>query len=421
MDVLTDAVSVLLCGPMQRVQVWAQALTADERFHVISLATTPEDYEAKLGLAPDAVVVDAAIFTPQVLLKALRKTPGVAYVILPPLQGEVLLRAREQIAAIEQVKDVYSVDVNLAVLRERMAGDVQRMRQVRGAEAPGADLWSSPFVARAMPVPTQVVAVWNQIGGVGKTTVSTNLAYEIAQRGYKTLLIGLGAPDDLPLVMGLKVEPNITYWLANPTPEGLRLAVQELDTLDVLAGFPDVMSESQAMSIEPEAPNSIRRLVETAMHQQYAVIVIDAPPSATAAAAIMASNALALVGRPSLEGVWRTVEAYRTITERMAGVHRIPPERVYVVLNRIQDGHRLSAKEWHRLASRHLGRTFPPVIAQIPDDVAVGDVQDQRRIPAAENERFRSALAPLVDVLASRTDGAAQRNGKKKPFWKVWR
>ena len=44
-------------------------------------------------------------------------------------------------------------------------------------------------------------------------------------------------------------------------------------------------------------------------------------------------------------------------------------------------GGRLSADEWHRAASQALGRSFPPVLAQIPDNPEIGMAHDKRRLP----------------------------------------
>ena len=39
----------------------------------------------------------------------------------------------------------------------------------------------------------KITAIVNHKGGVGKTAVSTNLAFAISEKGYKTLLIDLDA------------------------------------------------------------------------------------------------------------------------------------------------------------------------------------------------------------------------------------
>ena len=403
-----DAVTVLLSGPQARTSAWYAALQADARYRVISWAYDAPDLSAKLASNPDVLVVDAAIFTgPQELLQLLSRVQGAAYVLLPLQASEEQYQVVKNARA---VKGVYRGEVNLPELARRMYDDVRLLRE---AAQPGMnaawELAGGPH--GGMPVQMRIIAVWNQAGGVGKTTISTNLAYESARRGLPTLLVGLGSPDDLPLILSLKKDPNLSHWRANPTIEGLKAAIQKKDHLDVLAGFPDVLSEAQAIDTPVDAPNSLERLVNQAIRAEYAVIVLDAPPTALAASAISAANTLVMVARPSLEGILRTVEAYRTVVERLAGKHAIPPGGVYVALNRV--GGRLDANEWHRSASAMLGRAFPPVIAQIPDDPRVGGAQDQRSMPLMVSDDFARALKPLADALLSVKDGAPVESRKR--------
>ncbi len=107
-----------------------------------------------------------------------------------------------------------------------------------------------------------------------------------------------------------------------------------------------------------------------------------------------------LVARPSLEGVMRTVHAYRTVVERLAGEHRIAANGVFVVLNRITSS-RLSSEEWHKAASGLLGQPFPPIVAQIAEDIQVGELQDRMRIPLLTSDTFTRGLQPLANALFS--------------------
>jgi len=394
-----EAVTLLLAGPITRTNAWYAALQTDARFRVTSWANDPQDLSLKIAGNPDALLLDATIFGgPQELVGFLTRVQGAAYVLLPLQASPDEL---ENIAKLPCVKGVYRGDVPLAELNARIYGDVTALRS---SARPGlVNLWETSTRSGIMPVQMRIIAVWNQTGGVGKTTVSTNLAYESARRGLPTLLIGLGAPDDLPLILSLKKEPNLSHWRANPTPEGLKASVQKKDHLDVLAGFSDVLSEAQAINTPVDAPNSLDRLVNQAIRSEYAVIVLDAPPTALAANAIAAANTLVMVARPSLEGVMRTVEAYRTVVERLAGQHTIPHNGVYVVLNRV--GSRLDGGEWHRSASQLLGRSFPPIVAQIPDDPRVGAAQDNRALPLMASDDFARALKPLADTLLTVRDG----------------
>ncbi len=388
-----ESVVVLLAGPPGRVATWYSTFMADNRFRVLSFATDAEDLNRKLAGNPEVVVLDASIFPgPPPLIEALTRVSGVAHVVLPM---EVDPGTRQTVAEIPSVKGVYVGDVNLAELLGKIHADAQARRHM----APDAGAWAAERRPKTPAVAgLRIVAVWNQAGGSGKSTVATNLAYEAASRGIPTLLIGLGAPDVVPLMLGLKATPNITFWQANPSPEGLKAALQKVGELDVLAGFPDVLAETRALSATPEAPESVTRLAMTAAYAGYAAIILDTPHSGIAALALVAANTVLLVARPTLADAWCSVEAYRTLQERMAGQHRVAPENVMVVLNRARKS-ALSASEWHNSASQVLGRSFPAVVAEIPEDPEVEPAQNNGKLPLLVSDSFARSIHVLGDTL----------------------
>ena len=410
LEAAADTVTVMLAGPHDRTSMWLGMLSGDNRFRVTTMAATSDDLRSKSATPAEITLIDAAIFTSgdNCLSEVARLKHSAVYVILPQLPPQEAQEMEKALQELQPVRGVYHVDVHLASLLETMYGEARALRRTQSAQ-PGL-VWGGNGTTRfsgggngngngaAQPVSTRIIAVWNQMGGVGKTTISTNLGLEAARRGYPTLLIGLGAPDDLPLIMGLKRQPNITHWQANPTLEGLKLAIQKVGTLDVLGGFPDVLSEAQAMSLPNDHAGSVKSLVDVAIRGGYAVIVIDAPPTALAAAAMMASNTLVIAARSDNGGIYRTVEAYRTVAERLAGMHNIPTNRIYLALNRIE-AHQVDPGTWHREASQRLGRAFPPIIAAIPHLQAVNQAQNERRLPLQVSDEFAEALKPLADAL----------------------
>ena len=230
------------------------------------------------------------------------------------------------------------------------------------------------------------------------------------RRGLSTLLVGLGAPDPLPLHLGLEAAPNILAWMSNPTREGLLGALQRVGDLRVLAGFPDVLAEARAMGLRQEDTGSLSSLAMTAAYGGFAVVIFDAPPEGLAPMAISASNSLLLVARPTVADAWCSVEAVRTVAERLAGQHRIPPEGILVALNRVRSGG-MSAGEWHTAASRALGRPFPPVVATIPEDPAVEEAQNAGKSPLHASDHVARAIHVLADALFGKGGAQAERGG----------
>ncbi len=402
-----DSVNVLLAGPPGRVTSWYQAIMADKRFRVGSFANDPEDLQRKLANRPEVVLVDAKIFAgPPPLIELLTGVPGAAYVVLP---GDVPDDVVGQIQAVPSVKGIFRGDVNLAELVGRMYDTAMSLRS-RAPALEGA--WRQGARPGGMSG-LRIISVWNQAGGVGKTTVATNLAYEASQRGLRTLLIGLGAPDDMPLILGLDPEPNISGWRTNPTPEGLSTLVQQVGDLDVIAGFRSVIDEARAMGIKPEEACSIPSLAMTAAYNGYGVIVLDTPPSTTAPASIMAANTLILVSRPTASGAQRTVEAYRTVVRRLAGEHRISPANIFIVLNMAGSGD-YSADEWHRMTASALkkaGLGAPPIAVVLPEDPAVKTAQNNGKMAMMASDSLARGINTMADALFG---GGAEKKTKRE-------
>ena len=405
-------VNILLAGPIDRTTGWYQALQADARFRVSAMANDPRDLQAKLASSPEVVWLDGSIFNgPGPLTETLTSVAGAVYLLVP---ANVETELSDQFKSIPSVKSVYRGDVQINELMTRAYNDAISLRRTAPSISPQAWGGGRGGGAGGTIAGLRVVAVWGRSGGAGSTSIAAGLAQAVARKGMKTLLIGLNAPDILPLHLNIKPEPNILNWFSNPTDQGIKASIQELGDLHIIAGFPDMLSESHG-DRAPGDKGSISELVTSAAYGGYAVIILDVPSGgAVAPRAISAANTWLMPALPTVAGVWNAVESFRTVTQKAAGQHRINPGNIFVTLNMRTSG-MLTADEWHQAAdtgvrNMKLNIGFPPVAAVIPYVPEVPLAQNKGRSGLEASDEFARPIHNIAEMLFGSTVGVNARN-----------
>jgi len=129
-----------------------------------------------------------------------------------------------------------------------------------------------------MPLP-HVIAISNRKGGTGKTTVSVNLAAELALRGRRVLLVDLDTQGHCAVGVGMTVSRTDATVHNIFTDPDVRLSTIVRDTT-----FANLAIAPADQRFEHDAGNRddrrlSRALAEEDITQRFDVVILDTPPS----------------------------------------------------------------------------------------------------------------------------------------------
>lgn len=129
--------------------------------------------------------------------------------------------------------------------------------------------------------------VFNQKGGVGKSTISANLAAESARRGLRTLLVDLDAQGNSTHYCGVDINNDaltvadmfkqVVGWFSKPQPPEAFVRTTQFENLCVLPAHPSLSD----LERELETRYKMFKLKETltALKAEFDRVYIDTPPN----------------------------------------------------------------------------------------------------------------------------------------------
>jgi len=128
----------------------------------------------------------------------------------------------------------------------------------------------------------KVVSIFNQKGGVGKTTTNINLAAYIALRGHKVLVIDIDPQGNTSSGFGIDKEnlTNTTYelLLTDVAIKDVIISVEKIENLDIVPSNMDLAGADLELGGMENRESILKRKIED-IKDLYDYLIIDCPPS----------------------------------------------------------------------------------------------------------------------------------------------
>lgn len=422
---------------MQWMMGVVEGISKHPQIKVVGFAQRGEDViDRAVSLVADAVLMEYALVdmtAGEVAVKLAEKSPGTAVFALSASLSMQLIQQAQAKGVIE-IFDRNTFSAREAAEKIAALVDARRRQWAETADKHGileagvGPRGRQPVRPQVVtrPVTQTIVLVHSRKGGVGKTTISTNLATAIKLSpilsGLRVALLDFDPDGTLNLSCHLSDEVvwnrNICMW------EHLSetLSLDEVDDLMVptSAGvmvLPAPPNPAVAQRVTVELADKVLRV----LRKYYGIIVIDGGPKLAAPvdAAMYHATHILLVSTPEGAAVRKASEIVRAMMpdpdrpEKPDMSHML--RKMFVVVNRIQNrrGDLKSAE-----VAQAIGRL---VIAEIPEDenvaVAMNSNRNKQAIELVPDSPFAMSIKKLAnDLCGAYPAGVNEEVREKRPI-----
>lgn len=270
-------------------------------------------------------------------------------------------------------------------------------------------------------MPTKVICVANQKGGVAKTAVSVNLATALSLSGHPTLLIDTdpqgGASDSLGYQSHKDATLTLAHWYRNPEPLQAPKHIFETtrEGLFLMPNTLDAMEAALAIARDPTPSTFIQRFLRSpSIKDRFDYVVIDTPPNLDVHFnnAVMASDFVIIPVTPEL----KTVRGIMNLQDALEKLAQASSMRLLgMVLTKVQTNLNTHKRVIDFLRTTYGELVFDTLIMQskdFPETDEYGKLSVLLHSPTSKSSE--AILSFTEDVLKRMSDVGAGRRTKPK-------
>ena len=247
----------------------------------------------------------------------------------------------------------------------------------------------------------RIVALFNQSGGVSKTTLTMNLGYHMTQLSQKVLLVDLDPQASLTAFMGLEpseLEQTIYQSLLMGKPLSIE---KNLHQMDLVPANIDLSGAELELVVADMRDVRLKEALKPS-RRQYDFILIDCPPSLGILSYISLVAATHVL--IPIQTQYKALKGTELLLKTIARVKERANRRLKVAgfIPTLHDARTLQGEMSLESIQQHLsplGSIYPP----IPRSVAFVDASQQHQ-PLAVYQRSHPAVKLLTQIAQDLTN-----------------
>jgi chromosome partitioning protein len=261
----------------------------------------------------------------------------------------------------------------------------------------------------------RVIAIFNQAGGVGKTTIARDLGYELARRGQRVLLVDADPQASLTEFLGFDAD-TIESSLFEALLQGIPAPVLTAHGVDIIPSTIDLAAADFLLAAEIGRELKLKQVLEP-LRASYDVILVDAPPSLgnVSINVLVAADEILIPVQCEIKALRGTRHLFDTI-ERVRTLN--PTLKIAGVVPTLLDRRTRLNTESHEVLKARLGdrlRVFDPIRRGVAfAEASAHGVPVHLHAPSYEGlDDVRSLADALFGPSTSRPSTRGRSNAKR--------